>query len=459
MKKVEFIIKIVFLACLFLTSCSLAEQPILITVSSDSGKTITPAKPGFYVLPQITSTASSTPTQTAIPSLTPSPTSAPTATPSLTPSPTSTPVHILTVSSDCPELVLPGEPDVLYNGTILFQYYGPDTTKEVFGVSNLHPNPFSALNPTGFLDQKLSVNGKKIAWSVKQNSQRELVVYDLETRQEQRFRWADSWKWLKGWTADGKVQIYLERNLIYGVGERSTIANLDIRSGLAVTETLTLDLPGHNYGSILDSFIEFDPSQELVFYTALTNQGYSLILRDIASGSDLWQSSYYYGDAISPVSAWAPDGSQVLFVIKNGETERNVLYSLSRDGKRLVPLLEIPAEFWSPVNNLQFSPDGQYLTIGLFREVLAGRVLLLDMVALSFREICRAGYLMMFPETWLPSRRQVIFLLHEGKAGDSHAVIELVMVDLDRWIMQKLVSGEKQDIWIYLLGWTPLSLP
>ncbi len=445
MKKMEFIIKIVFLACLFLASCSLAEQPIPITVSSDSGKTITPAKPGFDVLPQITSTASSPPTQTAIPSL--------------TPSPTSTPVHILTVSSDCPELVSPGKPGILYNGTILFQYYGPNTTNEIFGVSNLYTNSVTLLNPIGYIDQKLSLDGKKIAWSFEQNGNRELIVYDLETRQEQRYRWADSWKWLKGWTVGGKIQISLEQALIDGVGERSTIANLDIRSGQIETETLALDLPGHYYGSILDSFIEFDPSQELVFYTSLTDQGYSLILRNNTSGNELWQSPYYQGGEISPVAAWAPNGSEVLFVVKNDQTETKVLYSLSRDGKRLVPLLEIPDEAWIPVNNLQFSPDGQYLTIGLFREVLAGRVLLVNMATLSYREICREGYTMMFPETWLPSSRQVIFLLHEGEPGDSHAIVEMVMVDLDHWQMQTLVSGEQQDIYIDLLGWTPLHLP
>jgi hypothetical protein len=307
----------------------------------------------------------------------------------------------------------------------------------------------------------LAPDGDKIAWHDYSKEPEELVILELDTRQELSYPWQDSWSFVRGWAEDGRVKINVSGGWELGEGIFVNYAYFDIQTQAVQTAIYTLELPGFDYmQGPTGGSASVDPTGQVVLYSAFGKEKWSaVVLRDIQTGNELWR----YDDIQVPPFPhpdWKTDGSQIVFALWLNEEGFMKILSLSRDGQQLEELTNQPLESlpYATVRDLEWSPDGRYLYYAMMRSTSEGPAFILDTMTNTIREICTPGYAFLNGQ-WLPDSHQFVYTVRRGEYLQEAGVQELGILDVDSWTAQILAVSANENATINILGWTPLEWP
>jgi hypothetical protein len=441
--------------------------------NSDVGDTdpvVTITSPSSELVSQETPNNSSTTTQT-------------TSTILVTPTSMATPISAITQTlnvfsrNECPEQVALDSLPLWSEGSILFTV--EETNVWAISVTSLEPRLVYVM-PDSPGSVMISDNAIKLLFlferiNVENKPEQEIIIYDLVRQEEIRsFKRSGSWSPIWEWLPDGRIK-FLEQIEQTNNGEEREFTLLDPQTQKTETIVEKLDLPGYvvNETVLYNGIASLDPTGQIVLYTALTEQGNEVILRNLQNNAIVWRQLGSIEGFAFPKPGWPTadpywdsDGKQVLFSAFVPEIDGGDLhiYSLMRDGQLTLPPLQLfpmldKRSDWT-IRYLSRSPGGRYLhyslgkitgTIDAPPSNFEGPGYILDTDTLKLGEIC--DNLTSFLDARWVSENLLLYRVRHEDGGYSLQVLDTVT-----WIAQEIMKTEPGSE-ISSIGWTPVEFP
>lgn len=265
------------------------------------------------------------------------------------------------------------------------------------------------------------------------------------------------------WLSDSRFQYVADVERTAGVGEKRIYVILDAISGQSEIFTEELSLPGYAFNpfdidrGLPSGYAAVDPFGQFVLYTADTETGVEIRLRNLQTGEVIWQEPSA-GLPASPTQAeWTADGEQVLFVTNVSDVEGSFrkIISLTREGQEEeLPPQPYPALDENIPRYLTFSPSGRYLIYGVWEGAWEGPAFVVDRMNSTVGEICRPGVTFLDGH-WLPNDQFVYRVLIEDGENLKHS---LRVLDIPSWTTQILYETSP-GFGINIFGWVPIEFP
>lgn len=201
-----------------------------------------------------------------------------------------------------------------------------------------------------------------------------------------------------------------------------------------------LRLQGLRGGTNITWLVEYSPDLRKVVYLSFLDDNIASTFRDISSEKTVWQTLGYHPKG-KPV--WAPDGQQV--AVNSNEK----LYLINISGHVQPVLNENASNQWGAILDEvpSWSPDGQKLAFWNKRNLA-----IYDMKTLQAVHLCIRSEGEAFPDParWAPDHRQLLVYGFDAQHGNRHS-LSFILIDLQKNIAYTRLSTVQNinpDIWM-----------
>ncbi len=162
----------------------------------------------------------------------------------------------------------------------------------------------------------------------------------------------------------------------------------------------------------------YDPTLSVVGYIRGYEPEQSFVLWDLKDNHELWQLNKWSTRTVRPV--WTPDGEKLAVVVlnqKEDEWDRFELYLVDRKG-RAEKWIDISGYFKNAAININWSPDGRYLSIAPNEKQ---SLLILDTQTGELLDYCIPAEVGYNSTIWSPDSTQI--LLPRQSTADNPSII------------------------------------